>query len=135
MKRYIIVAALMAALLPTAAYAQDTEVKNYEFRLGWCGYPTMDYEDFVVNSSNYYHNTSIEDMFSDIGECGMGGIFGNAQMGIDLEEALVHGLPEGRTMGAAIGPFVLPAEGKADGTASLPDLLLGIERQRRIGLM
>ena len=65
MKRYIIVAALMAALLPTAAHAQDSEVKNYEFRLGWCGYPTADYEDFVVNSSNYYRNTSIEDMFSD----------------------------------------------------------------------
>ncbi len=64
MKRYmIIIAAVMTFLLSGTAQAQETDMPKYEFRLGWSGYPTMDYDNFTVRPS--YTDTPIKDMFSD----------------------------------------------------------------------
>lgn len=64
MKRYMfIIAAAVAFLLSGTAQAQGTDAPRYEFRLGWCGYPNMDYENFTVRPS--YTDTPIKDMFSD----------------------------------------------------------------------
>ena len=66
MKRYmIIIAAVMTFLLSGTAQAQDTVMPKYEFRLGWSGYPTMDYENYTVWPRYVYVNTPIKDMFSD----------------------------------------------------------------------
>ena len=65
MKRYmIIIAAVMTFLLSGTAQAQETDMPKYELRLGWSGYPTMDYENFTVWPRYVYVNTPIKDMFS-----------------------------------------------------------------------
>ena len=66
MKRYMMIAAaLLAALFSSTANAQDTGLPKYEFRLGWSGYPVMDYENFTVGTTNDYYGTPIKDMFTD----------------------------------------------------------------------
>lgn len=63
----------MIALLSCALHADGKErVKDnvkypYEVRLGWCGYPTADDNDFVgVNNHGFYsYDSSISDIFSD----------------------------------------------------------------------
>lgn len=66
MKRYMMIAvALLAALFSGTANAQDTGLPKYEFRLGWSGYPVMDYENFTVGTTNDYYGTPIKDMFTD----------------------------------------------------------------------
>lgn len=66
MKRFMIILATAAAcLLSGTAQAQDTESPKYEFRLGWGGYPNMDYENFTVWPGFDYTDTPIKDMFSD----------------------------------------------------------------------
>lgn len=66
MKRFMIILATATAfLLSGTAQAQDTETPKYEFRLGWSGYPNMDYENFTVWPGYAYAYTPIKDMFSD----------------------------------------------------------------------
>ena len=63
----------LIALLSCALHADGKErVKDkvkypYEVRLGWCGYPTADDNDFVgVNNHGFYsYDSSISDIFSD----------------------------------------------------------------------
>lgn len=73
MKRFIYI--LTAALALTLAAATDAQAREkgagaspytYEFRLGVCGYPTIDYESFTPYYDNiYYADTPIKDLFSD----------------------------------------------------------------------
>lgn len=63
MKRYILAVVCSITLL-SAAESKAQEVRKYEFRLGWCGYPTMDYENFTVTPGGSYSDTPIKDMFS-----------------------------------------------------------------------
>ena len=74
MKRFIYI--LTAALSLTLAAASDAQAREkgtselpykYEFRLGICGYPTLDYENFThfYYDSPYYNGTPIKDLFSE----------------------------------------------------------------------
>ena len=73
MKRFIYI--MTAALSLTLAAASDAQAREkatselpykYEFRLGICGYPTLDYENFThfYYDSPYYNGTPIKDIFS-----------------------------------------------------------------------
>ncbi len=84
MKRYmLIIASTMAILLSGTVQAQEADMPKYEFRLGWCGYPTMDYENFVMYGRDYaYAYTPIKDMFSDYG--GSTYMTGNIMAAMDI---------------------------------------------------
>ena len=73
MKRFIYIFTAALALTLAAAPAARAQEKatsqlpyKYEFRLGICGYPTLDYENFTPYYDYiYYNDTPIKDLFSD----------------------------------------------------------------------
>ena len=80
MKRYII----SFVLLLTAFCASCVEAHAQEVRLGWSGYPTMDYENFTMYTSDFYYSDSpIQQMFSD--KDGPTYMTGNIMASIDFE--------------------------------------------------